>query len=264
MRNVNVPYWPVFLSMILVLTYCGKEIEDPFPPSKPEWIPKSVVDDWPEQGIDAEPGNMIYLEWYPNPETDIDGYVLYRMAASDTLEKFEDIIYLSVNDPFRPSTSYLDEDVLVSTQIERYYYYLRAKDTGGNLSPPSDTLTYALLRAIEATTMLPQSLTDTVEAPVELSWSYNYHVAMEDYVLTILETTTQELVTRAWFQPTQYIGGTESWTFQPFWRVVDGDSVWVDLKSGHSYQWRIDMQADYDGDVEATGSESAWRYFTMR
>lgn len=250
--------------MILILSNCGKEIEDPFPPSKPEWIPKSAIDDWPERGIDAEPGNVIYLEWHPNPETDIDGYVLYRMVASDTLERFEDIAFLSISDPFRPSTSYRDDDVTVSTQIERYYYYLRAKDTGGNLSPPSDTLNYALLRAIEAITMLPQSLTDMVETPVELSWSYNYHVAMEDYVLTILETTTQELVTRAWFQPTQYIGGTESWTFQPFWRVEDGDSVRVDLASGHSYQWRIDMQASYHGDVEATGSESAWRYFTVR
>ena len=254
------------LSLVcFIFLSCGKEVEDPYPPSKPEWIPKSGVEAWPEQGIDAAPGNVIYLEWYPNPETDIDGYALYRRAASDTLERFDQIAYLSINDPFQPSTSYSDDDVIAAANVERYYYYLRAKDTGGNLSETSDTLDYALLIPIYAATMSPQSLSDTVETPVQCSWSYNYHAAMEDYVLTILDVNTQDLIARTWFQPTQYVGGTESWTFHPYWRIAGGDSTWIDLQSGHSYQWRIDMQAGYGGDdTEDAGSESAWRYLTVR
>ena len=255
---------PHILLFSVLISGCGKEIEDPYPPSKPQWIPKSAVEEWPERGIDAEPGNVIYLAWYPNPETDIDGYALYRKATSDTLERFEQIAYLAVDDPFRSGLSYQDDDVLATTQIERYDYYLRAKDTGGNLSQPGDTLDYALLLPIAGATMIPQSLADTVEAPISFSWGYSYVTAMEDYVITILDAETQDLIIRDWFQPTQYVGGTETWTFHPYWRIDAGDSTWIDLQSGHSYQWRIDMQADYDGNLEHTGSESDWRYFTVR
>lgn len=250
---------PLFVFLTLLLS-CGKEIEDPYPPSKPQWIPKSGVEEWPERGIDAEPGNVIYLEWYPNPESDIDGYILYRSIKSDTLVHFEQIVYLAINDPFQPSTSFRDDD----TQINGYFYFLRAKDTGGNLSPPSDTLDYTLINPILAATMTPQSLSDTVQTPVTFSWGYSYAIAMEDYVLTILDANTLELIIRDGFQPTQYVGGTESRTFHPYWLVENGDSMWVDLQSGHSYQWRIDMQAKYNDDKEHTGSESEWRYFTVR
>ena len=263
--NLFVPTRLIVFSVILLLLFsCGKEIEDPYPPSSPQWIPKSEVEVWPERGIDAEPGDVIYLEWYPNPEPDIDGYALYRKAESDTLERFEQVAYLSISDPFQSSTSYRDEDALVTYQIERYDYYLRAKDTGGNLSPPGDTLDYALLIQLSSARMDPQSLTDTLNTEREFTWAYGYNIAMEDYVLTILDAQSQALIIRDAFQPTQYIGGTERWTFHPYWKVENGDSIWVDLQSGHTYQWRIDMQADYDGNIERTGSESNWCYFTVR
>ncbi len=246
---------------MILLTACGKEIEDPFPPSKPEWIPKSAVEIWPETGIDAEPGNIIFLEWYPNPETDIDGYALYRLAESDTLRKFYRVAYIALDNPFIAHTEYRDDSVSVN---ERYDYYLRARDTGGNLSDPSDTLNYKLLIQISSASMLPQTTTDSVDFNPELSWSYSYSAAMEDYALTILDLAAQTLVIRIWFQPTNYTGGRESWIFHPFWYVENGDSTWIKLESGHIYQWRIDMQADYDGAIEHTGSESDWRYFTVK
>lgn len=254
---------PLILLFSVLISSCGKEIEDPYPPSKPQWIPKSGVEEWPERGIDAEPGNVIYMEWYPNPEPDIDGYALYRKAASDTLERFDQIAYLAINDPFQPSTSYHDIDVFIDYKVELYRYFLRAKDTGGNFSTSSDTIEYGLMHPVSRW-MSPSSFTDTVSNNFDFSWGFDGILTMEDYAITILDYSSKNLIVRTWFQPGSYTGAVESWSFIPQWKIYNGDSVWIDLQSGHNYQWRLDMQADYNEDKEHIGSESEWQYFTVR
>ncbi len=245
-------------SLLLLVVACGTDVEDPYPPSAPHWVEKTAVEVWPERGIDAEPGG-IFLEWEPNPEPDVTAYLIYRAEYNDTLPELEfELLYTVDQQTQGALTSYLDETAAVDV---RYYYFLRARDTGDNLSPPSDTLFYQRLPAVDPASMFPRTFEDTISLMPRFEWNYGYHTAMEDYVITILRYNDESLVERVWFQPGDYTGGREHWDFHPHWEVRDGDSVWVTLEPGTRYQWRIEQNAQYDGNREHAGAESAWAYF---
>ena len=237
-------------------------MEDAFPPDFPVWVEKSEATTWPEKDIDATETGDILLQWILSDEDDIAKYLIFRGVLNDSsLEiDFEKIDIIDLNNPFESPDQYLDESAVVN---QRYYYYLLAEDSGENLSDPSDTLDYMLLPSVYPSVMIPSSLNDIVSATPDLTWSYNYGTAMEDYVITLLDYDSKEFIVRDWFQPGNYVGSGEDWTFTPYWRVVNGDSTWMELLSMHRYQWRIDQHADYEGNIEKTGSESAWAYFTV-
>ena len=94
---------------------------DTFPPSAPSSI--SVV---------AAPGR-ISLFFPANPEPDVAGYDVYR-STDQTVPKDR---WTKLNQSLLTRTTFQDERV---ESGKRYYYYLRATDQAGNISPPSEVV----------------------------------------------------------------------------------------------------------------------------
>lgn len=235
------------LGLVLILLMgCGFDLEDPDPPSRPQWMPKSVPEAWPEQGIDAHESGGILLEWM-EVDDEIDGLKIFRaqqIAGSDSLTDFGEVSDLQQAYLAQEGT-YLDDTI---SDDVRYHYYLRSYNSAGNLSEPSDTISYLILPPVYS--LRPFSITDTLTHPVVLGWTYRYTTAMEDYVLTVLDSINQ-LVYRNRFNPSTYIEARD--------RHILPDSVL--MESNSTYSWRVDVQGSYRLDLESSGGESGWAYF---
>jgi predicted phage tail protein len=95
--------------------------KDTFPPSAPSAI-----------SVAAAPGRLSIF--FPvNPEGDIAGYNIYRSTDPD-LDKSK---WNKLNAAPLTKTTFQDEKVEAG---RRYYYYLTAVDTTGNVSPPSEVV----------------------------------------------------------------------------------------------------------------------------
>lgn len=227
---------------------CGLDVEDPTPPSPPVWVQKSLPEEWPERGIDAHESGGIFIEWHSNPSDDIIAYHLYRAAlneALDSLGGYELIVRLETSTNTR--TEYLDEQAI--TWVE-YFYRLKSEDDSGNLSEYSDSVSYKLMQSITLPTMNPNGHSMILGNERTLSWIYRHGIAMEDYCISVL-TQDNQFLYREIFQPTNYLGGVESWDIP----------AEVELTPGQLYKWRIDMGAKYHNSLETNGSESPWAEF---
>ena len=92
---------------------------DIYPPSAPGGI--SIV---------AAPGKLSMF-WAPNPESDIAGYLVYRSIDRNTPIDNWTVLTSTV----WTRTTFTDQNVEPG---KTYYYYLRAVDTSGNKSEPSE------------------------------------------------------------------------------------------------------------------------------
>ena len=102
-----------------------------FPPVQPRGlvsIPSAI--DLSTQGSKAH--RAIDLAWEPNIETDLAGYVVYRVDLQAGMSNSAKPLRLTP-DPV-PSLNYRDDTV---TSGHRYRYYVTAVDGGGNESTPS-------------------------------------------------------------------------------------------------------------------------------
>lgn len=99
-----------------------------------EVTPKDVFAPSPPSAltIAAAPNNLSVF-FAVNPERDVAGYKIYR--TTDPNEKKTDWILLSA-EPFRTNT--FQDTKVESGKI--YYYFLRAVDTNGNTSEPSEVV----------------------------------------------------------------------------------------------------------------------------
>jgi hypothetical protein len=239
----------IFFCAYLTLDSCGLDIEDSTPPSKPQWIEKSMPDEWPERGVDAHENSDIYLEWENNPDEDIEAYYVYRAEwdnTDDDMSKF--ILLVRLEAESLQKAEYLDDQA--STGVE-YFYKLRSLDDSNNLSSYSDSVHYELLPNIGVQTMIPNAVSDQLGESRILSWQYTYTIAMENYQVTIL-TKSNEIVHRSTFSPGDYTGsGLSEW-------IIPQDVFFV---NGEVYKWRIDTAAKYVSGKETSGSESNWAYF---
>jgi len=93
--------------------------KDTFPPAAPAGI-----------SIGPSPGKLSIF-FAANPETDIAGYNIYRSADPDLPKPS----WTKLNTNLLTRTSYVDDKVETG---KKYYYYLTAVDTAGNVSPLSD------------------------------------------------------------------------------------------------------------------------------
>lgn len=239
----------IFFCACLTLDSCGLDIEDSTPPSKPQWIEKSMPDEWPERGIDANQNSDIFIEWEKNPAEDIVAYYVYRAELDVTdnyMSEFSLLVRLEAES--LQHTEYLDDQA--STGVG-YFYKLRSLDDSNNLSSYSDSAYYELLPNIGVQTMNPNAVSDQLGESRILSWQYTYTIEMENYQVTIL-TESNELVHRSTFSPGDYTGsGPSEW-------IIPLDVVFV---SGEVYKWRIDTAAKYVSGKETSGSESNWACF---
>jgi hypothetical protein len=238
----------IFNFSLLTLQACGLDVEDPIPPSPPQWVEKSLPEEWPERGIDAHQAVGIYLEWKDNPYENIDAYEIWRAEyfdAEDSLGMFEILTWLEVESisGFR----FLDQQIELRTE---YYYKTRAQSVTGNNSDFSDSISYKLLPQLPILNLIPNGSSEELTIDRKLSWRYEYAIEMEDYCLTVI-TADNQLVCRELMSPNGYVGGTEAWN------IPDT----ITLISDQIYKWRIDTGAEYVEGLETAGSESAWATF---
>jgi hypothetical protein len=237
----------VLLFLGLVLS-CGLDLEDPTIPSPPQWIPKSLPEEWPERGIDAHESGGIFLEWAPNPEDIIAAYLIYSTQnydENDSLGDYELLQRIEVESNM--VLNYIHSDAIIHT---KYFYKLKAENNSKDLSDFSDALEYTLLPAISSNIMTPNGNTDVIGTSRQLIWGYDYRIEMENYCLTII-TRSDSCIARVVLSPTNYIDGSESW-------IIPGTVV---LDSNTVYKWRIDTGAKYMNELETFGSESNWATF---
>jgi len=231
-----------------IILQCGLDVEDPTPPSPPIWVQKSLPEEWPERGIDAHESGGIYLEWESNLDEDIVAYNIYRATwydVNDSLGDFDLLAHQAIDAINK--LEYVDRVAVPRTQ---YFYQISSEDASGNMSDFSDSLSYSLMPHLNSELMNPNGQTIQLGGNRMLSWVYSYGIEMEEYNITIL-AEDDELVLRTVVLPGNYIGGTESW------QIPES----VSLESGQMYQWRIDTGAQYVGEHETAGSESAWATF---
>ncbi len=238
----------LFIPLSIMNLQCGLDVEDPTPPSAPLWIEKSLPEEWPEHGIDAHESNSIYLEWEQTQDYDIIAYFIYRATyffRNDSLGEFDLISRFEAN--VETTLEYMDVDASFGVI---YYYKIGAENISGVMSELSDPVSYSILPPVEINRMKPNGISDTLDTTRELRWSYDYHIEMENYCITIL-TNTNHIVWRSLISPANYTSNTES--------VCIPDTI--SLESNWIYRWRIDIGANYNKGIETSGAESPWATF---
>jgi hypothetical protein len=237
-----------FLLFPFFLNDCGLDVEDPTPPSPPQWVPKSFPQEWPESGLDAEELGGIKLEWESSIHEDISAYHIYRAIIEIDETQIDNYVLIA-----RLENKSMDNlthiDYIVSDRVV-YSYKLRAEGNSDNFSDFSETVSYSLLPQIRKETMIPNGVNDVLGNERKLRWIYSYGIEMENYTLTIL-SENNELIGRRIFTPMVYTTAEETWS-------IPMEFIFVE---NHVYKWRIDTGADYLGGFERKGSESEWAYF---
>jgi hypothetical protein len=237
-----------FVVSFLALHSCGLDVEDPTSPSPPQWVQKSLPEEWPERGIDAFEGGGIYLEWEPNQSNEnIEKYHIYRAEyfdMSDSLGHYE--LQASIQENTVMNFEFVDHETYIYKQ---YSYKLAAEDYSQNIGPFSDSLSYELLPSIKSGQMTPNGESSQLGGNRTLTWVYSFTIMMENYCITIINNDS--IVTRQMIAPQNYTGGFESW-------IIPNSIV---LIPGVRYKWRVDMGAQYHNLRESSGSESSWATF---
>jgi hypothetical protein len=237
-------FYLTIISFLISCLTCGVNVEDPTPPSKPQWIEKSDLDAWPERGIDAHESVGIYLEWGFAPDEDIMAYNLYRATWFDAQDSLGDYSLIT-----RMETESLLKHEYIDRQVStgsKYFYKLNAEDASNNISEYSDSTYYTLATQISSEYLTPNGRTVTLGSDRTLTWVAIIQIDLKDFYLTLL-SDENELMTRIFRAPTNYTGLKE--------KYVIPDSI--ALVPGTVYQWRIDIEtAD-----EYSSSESPWAPF---
>lgn len=249
----RVKYSVIIVMIMLLLNACGKNLEDPDPPARPEWAVKSSPYDTTESGIDANPsGDVIGLEWITGSEDDIDIYRLYR-ASGSIKEKFSLLEEVPSNLTAGAISTYIDDNVSIGSP---YYYFLRAVDQSGNLSPRSDTIGYKLVQKVN---LIEPATSNITTVKPTFKWS-DPSTSVSEYVIRVEQFIPNRVI---WLSAIS----RQNYSSDPQSLIYGGGTVFylaqVELSRGVNYRWRIDTVSALDRENEA-GSESNWGYFTIQ
>jgi len=246
----------IFLFIIcLLFSSCGENLEDPDPPSRPQWIEKSLPYDTTESGIDADPnGDVIVLEWLTGNEDDLDSYRIYRTSGS-TEEDFILLDEMNANPVAGSESEYIDENITVGSF---YFYFIRAVDQAGNLSPRSDTLEYKITQKVNI--LSPSGTIATVKPTFQ--WADPVSASSE-YVIRVEQFSPNRVIWLAGLTRQTYTVG------EPQSLVYGAGTVFYlaqsELSRGVNYRWRLDAVTSFNRDnTEIAGSESNWGYFIIQ
>jgi len=250
-RNYQIIVFSAFLGLNWFA--CGKNLEDPVAPARPEWVSQSAPFDTLESGIDADPnGDVILLQWLNGSEEDLSGYRIYR-RETDADGPFTLLSEFNASTIPGIVNTYIDEEVTVDRPC---FYFLRAFDQAGNLSSRSDTIQYCLVTKAE-----PQEPVGTITTtqPV-FRWS-DMGTRVTEYVIRVEQISPLKNIWLCHFTRQSYIPGELQ-------TKAFGGSVTVvqrPLENNHSYRWRVDGIYNFDrNNNEIAGSESAWCYFNVQ
>lgn len=125
----------IISAVVLLAAGCGEDetSRDDLPPVAPVWVSRSPDNVYPQRGIRPEPGTSrqyhVRLEWFANPEPDVLGYRIYRVAESqDPVHRYP-LIDLEVG-------------VDIPAGATQYFWVDQGDSTGGfgpgNLLAPAD------------------------------------------------------------------------------------------------------------------------------
>ncbi len=235
------------INFALLISSCGLDIEDSTSPSTPQWVEKSMPEEWPERGIDAHESGGIFLEWDDIHDENINSYSIHRAQYykdNDSLGNYSVLTQLLAGNP--QGDYYVDRDVDLDVQ---YFYKVQSEDNTGKQSKFSDSIFYTLLPTY-LYDLRPSGYFDTLNQARELYWTSGFHIDVEDYTITILNEN-YEPVYRELFSPSSYTDREQS-------RQIPENISLIDKKI---YKWRIDTGADYIDGIETAGSESPWSTF---
>lgn len=169
------------LLLIPLLSGCGEDSgdEDRTPPPAPAMRLKSCGDPasvWPETGVDAETsgGQGVRLEWdmAEEPE-DLIGFQVFRTWHPDSAYQRLELDEERFLEGRPPYYTYLDLDPDLGPSFQwgdRAWWFVRAVDRYGNVSAPSDTVSYRLWAA-------PRVLGGQVGVSMDtlrVSWQYEF------------------------------------------------------------------------------------------
>lgn len=196
--------WIPFAAAALLLG-CGEDqtAGDDLPPSQPVWVERSRDDAYPQRGIRAQPVSSdaqywVRLEWYGNPEPDIDRYVIVRAREEFGPQRGIPVADLRMGvdiEPGQAEYAWVDVgDSLGGTprnmlaphpetgNSRGYYWMMIAYDTAGNRSAQSDAQYYRLINN-------PYEVSvgrDTTDV-YAVSWSYlpNPDVVLTYYMIRV-------------------------------------------------------------------------------
>ena len=251
-KRARMRFWLLTLltfNFAFLISACGLDIEDPTPPSPPVWVEKSLPEEWPERGIDAHESGGIYLEWELNPVSEnITKYKIFRAQYFDLLDSLGDFRYLtSIPRSSILKAEYLDAGALPGLI---YYYRLRAIDDSDIQGSFSDSIAYSSFLPVRLEYMTPNGYNDLLGWERQLSWSYEYHIRMERYCITILDSENN-LIIRETSNPSNYVGGSQTWS------IPDE----IIFNNGDQYKWRVDLEGNILDGYETVGAESLWATF---
>lgn len=229
------------------LMQCQKDSNISPPPGKVRLVPKTPEGSPVEHGIDAVPDeNGIYLEWYPNVEKNLGGYVIYRSEEID--RNFVQITKISRAATGTIDTSFVDTTVALN---RRYYYFVRAFDDLDQFGEASDTVTYKLW--VKPILSSPVGVISN-PGTVKFVWDFDAN-----------------------FIPNEFVFRLEKEGAEGFKNFFTKDSLFLDDYSPHqewdvgkltispplttgTYRWRIDPL----GNEDFCGAESKWMVFVVQ
>lgn len=150
----------IVLLLLVFMAGCGEDSEDAdtTPPVAPTLKARSINSLYAETGIRPEPWTTggdywIRVEWYPNREEDLAGYLVYRRSEMDPEfpdAPIRDLVLGQV--PSRDEDPYFidfDTENLqpddTTGESRGYYYAVRAYDVSDNLSDFSVAAYYRLI-----------------------------------------------------------------------------------------------------------------------
>ncbi|MFO7891651.1 MAG: hypothetical protein R6V04_15085 [bacterium] len=232
-----------FFYLIFILNFtilsCDKSVSTGgLKPASVVFVSKTADASILERGIDAVPdGDKIKIEWFLNPEKEVEKYNIYR--SEEDSEKFSFIFTTR-------DTVYED---MVKTHT-KYYYYVNAETDEGVTSEPSDTINYTLLD--KALLLSPGDTVST--AKPEFVWlDTNEHI-YDQYIIRVVNIDYNKTIWIAVKERENYDTGQEKVVFN-----ADSSAAVSQLSSDISYKWRIDIVGN-----ERKGSESNWKSLVYR
>jgi len=248
-----IKYYILFLTIISLFFFaCNQEeVNKVDPPAKVTLVSKSDDSVAVEKGIDAiyldaQPDrNAIFLEWHPNQEKILAGYVIYRSEFSN--RNYVNIARITKE--FSIDTTFIDNSVSLLT---RYYYFVRAFDDLDQYGQSSDTVNYSLVD--HPVLSSPYGDIGGNQAPMFI-WDFNPSFVPHYFVFR-LDRKENQVFTSFYIQKLDL----EMSSYDPHqeWRL--NRLTGMDSLTSGEYRWRIDPV----GSELNQGAESVWFVFVIQ
>ncbi len=237
----------LLIAHLLGLMGCSEKgtTGDTIPPGVPVILPAPAENSWDETGTDAVPdGDWIQLVWLSRPESDLQGYRIYRWTPPADILTHLATKRLGSGDF---DTTYEDQSVDIGV---RYFYQVSAFDQSGNESARSDTVDYMLISKLSSEALTaPRGEIDGRQPT--FSW-ISTGESVENH-LRVYDALNHRTV---------WVSSGHDPFSSPHSVLYNDDGTALDslLIPGREYWWRVDRQ----GSELRSGSESKWVSFTIR